>query len=84
MASFGDPFCTGGERSYYRWLNQPVSADQQPCSMTRLWDAVYRSRPDVQLAFPDPLGADRAGFLNWTVTSGLREHRICEAFAPWR
>jgi hypothetical protein len=80
-ATFGDPFCTRGERSYYRWLNEPVCADQPPCPVTRLWDAVYRSRPDVQVAFRDHLGADRVGFLNWTLTSGLREHRISEAFA---
>jgi hypothetical protein len=82
VAGFGDPFCSCGERSYYRWLNEPVRADQPHWPVTRLWDAVYRSRPDVRLAFPDHLGADREGFLNWALTSGQKEHRICETFAP--
>ena len=80
-ATFGNPFCTRGAHSYYAWLNEPVRADQDQCPVTRLWDAVYRSRPDVQLAYPDHLGADRLGFLTWVVTSGLREHQICDAFA---
>ena len=85
-AAFGDPFCTQGERSYYRWLNEPVRADQTDRAVTRLWDAVYRRRPDLQVAFPDHLVADSVAFLDWTVTYGLREHQIPDAFAPprWR
>ncbi len=79
-AAFGDPFCTREAHSYYRWLNEPVHADQTHDPVTRLWDAVYRSRPDVQLAYPDHLGADRPGYRRWVFTSGLHEHDICEAF----
>lgn len=79
-AAFGDPFCTSCPRSYFAWLNERVRPDQPDCAVTRLWDAVYRSRPDVQSAYPDHLGADRLGFLTWIVTSGLREHQIGEAF----
>jgi hypothetical protein len=84
VAAFADPFCTRGARSYFAWLNEPVRADQPQCAVTRLWDAVYRSRPDVQLGYPDHLGADCVGFLSWIVTSGLREHNICDAFATGR
>ncbi len=81
VATFGDPFCTRGERSFFRWLNEAVHPGEPQCSVTRFWNAVYRSRPDLQLAFPDHLGADHLSFLNWTVTSGLHEHRLCDAFA---
>ena len=79
---FGDPFETRGSHSYYQWLNEPVELPAgSPGTMTRLWDAVYRSRPDVQEAFPDVFGADHAGFQEWIGTSGLREHDVSEAFA---
>jgi hypothetical protein len=80
-ASFGDPFCTRQARSFYAWLNESVRGDEPGCPVTRLWDAVYRSRPDVRAAYPDHLGADRPGFLTWMVRSGLREHQIADAFA---
>jgi hypothetical protein len=84
IAAFGDPFSAREAGSYFAWLNEPVRADQPQCAVTRLWDAVYRGRPDVQLAYPDHLGIDRAGFLSWIVTSGRREHDICDAFAGCR
>jgi hypothetical protein len=52
--------------------------------VTRLWESVYRSRPDLQCAFPDVFGADQSAFQEWIVASGLREHEIPEAFAPLR
>jgi hypothetical protein len=82
VARFGDPRCTGapsrGSRtSFYDWLNEPVEGTTG--AITRLWHAVYQARRDVRQAFPDVFGADEAGFLAWTVTSGLREHGIPEA-----
>lgn len=70
----GDPF-----ESAYRWLQSPVD-DRAPI-VTSLWDAIYRARRDLQQAFPDHLGTDRARFIEWTTTSGLREHAIPDAFA---
>jgi hypothetical protein len=82
-AAFGDPFQTGERHSYFRWLNEPAKRNDGPRSATpRLWAAVYRSRPDLQRAFPDILGEDRLAFQNWILTSGLREHEIPAAFAP--
>jgi hypothetical protein len=48
--------------------------------VTRLWHAVYDARRDVQRAFPDVFGADCAGFVAWTASSGIREHGIPDAF----
>jgi hypothetical protein len=77
VARFGDPRCTSTRNSYYDWLNEPVAGTSG--AVTRLWQAVYDSRSDVRRAFPDIAGADQAGFLAWTVTSGLGEHGIPEA-----
>jgi len=63
---FGDPFATGSG-SFFEWLGQPVDgARGRAPVVTRLWDAVYHSRPDLREAFPDHLGADRKRFLHWT------------------
>jgi hypothetical protein len=70
---FGDPFRSDGSGSFREWLRQPVDAPGGGEAVSRLWDTAYRSRPDVRLAYPDHLGADRGGFLEWTRTTGARE-----------
>lgn len=82
-ARFGDPLATAGPERFWHWLNTAVSESPDAPAITRLWDEVYRSRPDVQTAFPDPCGADRRPFLHWTRQSGTREHGIAlELLAP--
>ena len=51
-----------------------------PTGVSRLWEAVYRERPDLQAAFPDAFGEQRAAFLEWTATYGLKEYRISPHF----
>ena len=82
---FGDPRRTGGPHSYMQWLNEDVDGVlPHPQPVTRLWHAVYESRPDLRHAFPDVRGADRQAFLNWTVQCGAQEHCISQAFLPYR
>jgi len=80
---FGDPLRTG-PGSFFEWLNQGVNGEREKPGgspvVTRLWHAVYRSRPDLQRTFPDPSGADREAFLAWAVQSGIREHGVSERF----
>ena len=80
---FGDPLRTDGPDSYLRWLNEnvdgPVTRQE---TVTRLWHAIYESRPDLRRAFPDVLRTDRQAFLNWTVHTGAHEHRISPDFLP--
>ncbi|MFN7942396.1 MAG: hypothetical protein U0X73_12425 [Thermoanaerobaculia bacterium] len=73
-ARFGDPFAGPAPGSFRAHLAEPIDSGAPPIS--RLWDAVYRRRPDVGRAYPEPLGRDRAGFLAWTRSSGAREHAI--------
>jgi hypothetical protein len=80
---FGDPFLVSGPDSYFRWLNEPTEGPSDASgTVTRLWHAVYRSRPDLQRAFPDVFGGDNGAFREWILVSGLREHAIGDAFAP--
>jgi hypothetical protein len=51
-------------RSYFR--GEPSS----------LWLGIHGLRPDLQRAFPDPLGRDRRRFLAWTRKHGAREHDV--------
>lgn len=82
-AAFADPFRTAGEASFCQWLDQPVDrVTRTSHKVTRLWLAVHGARPDVQRAFPDPLGADRKAFLAWATRYGAREHGIPEVFLP--
>lgn len=85
VEAFGDPFQAGGERSFFRWLHEPVegSAGTRP-AVTHLWHGVYARRPDVQAAFPDLLGRDRAAFLDWAAAYGAHEHAIPDAFRAGR
>jgi glycosyltransferase involved in cell wall biosynthesis len=40
--------------------------------------SAWRSRPDVQAAFPDPLGVDGKSLLIWSCTSGIQEGYLKE------
>jgi hypothetical protein len=79
---FGDPFQVSESHSYFRWLNEPAEGPSGSSgTVTHLWHAVYRSRLDLQRAFPDVFGEDNGAFREWILVSGLREHTIGEAFA---
>jgi hypothetical protein len=77
---FGDPLRTASPSSYFNWLNQPVDDEWGSRTVTRLWHGIYRARPDLQAALPNPLGCDRDAFLNWTTMFGMREHGIPDQF----
>jgi len=80
---FGDPFRAAGSLSYFQWLNEPAEGPAgAPGTVTRLWEAVYRSRPDLQQLFPDVFAADHRAFLEWIAVYGLGEHHVDAAFAP--
>ena len=76
---FGDPFATRGSGSFWHWL----TADAAPgTGVSRLWYHIYRAVPEIQLAYPDPFGADRDGFLAWAREYGCADHRVPERLSP--
>ncbi|MCM3879205.1 MAG: hypothetical protein ND807_03765 [Vicinamibacterales bacterium] len=78
---FGDPFHANAPHSYFRWLNQSLDdRSGKPTGISRLWESVYRARPDLQIAFPDLFGAHRNAFLGWTAEHGLLEYHISDRF----
>jgi hypothetical protein len=79
-AGFGNPFRTDGPGSYYRWLNMPADDSGARARVTRLWEQVYRRRPDLQQAFPDLMNGDGRAFYEWVVRYGRGEYGIPDAF----
>lgn len=80
---FGDPFASAGAESFAAWVGRPEERAGAPVpALSRLWAGVLARRPDVRAAYPDPTGADRAGFLRWAHSSGAREHGIPARFLP--
>ncbi len=67
---WADPFAIG-DGSYFAWLRQPAEAGAS--SLPRLALLLWDQRPDLQLVFPHPAGADQAAFLDWWLTSAPRE-----------
>jgi hypothetical protein len=84
---------TGENDNFYSWLNG--SAEDDPHAgrvapvVTNLGAYLYRGRPDLQKAFPDLYGRDRAGFGHWFVVYVPIEYpeldttfvaRVCESW----
>lgn len=74
------PFGPRGEEEFLKWLNEPVGQSQQ--LVTRYMLAVYDERDDVKKAFPDPAGANSAGFRDWYLLFGQRELDLPAALVP--
>ncbi len=77
---FGNPFAVG-KGSFREWLCEPVDGrGWRRRRVSRLWNALYGRRPDLQAAFPDHLGADRVAFCKWIRESDPALHEIDAAF----
>ncbi len=80
---FGDPFDSERRPSFFDWLCGGVDGRAiWAGSMSRLWYEIYQQQPELQLRFPDVLGADRDAFRRWIVAHGALEHGIDQAFVP--
>ncbi len=80
---FANPFSTAGEASFFSWINEPVDglgASHERPTITRLQMEMYNLRPDLQRAFPDPLGGDRMHFSKWLLQNGARDFAVEDIF----
>jgi glycosyltransferase involved in cell wall biosynthesis len=75
------PFGPEGEEGFLNWLNEPVR--KAPPIVTRYMLAVYEEREDVKQVFPDPTGANAAGFHDWYLLFGQRELDLPVAVLPF-
>ncbi|NKE55765.1 FkbM family methyltransferase [Lentzea sp. PSKA42] len=67
---------------FRRWLTSPATQGQAAAGLSRITVAVYEARTDLQLAFPDVLGADADDFRAWCRTSGVTEGMLPEWGLP--
>lgn len=82
--SFGDPFATAQPTAFIRWLNGAYdeSAWKSGSMVTRLMVLIYKSRPDLKAAFPEPKVRDREAFAEWFRTTGHVAYRLDPSFVP--
>jgi glycosyltransferase involved in cell wall biosynthesis len=78
---FGDPFEAEPPGSFFHWLNGPQAGESgsRPY-LSRLLYHLIGLRPDLQAAYPDPVGADFAGFSAWLMEAGRHEMRLADAW----
>ena len=80
LQHFGDPFATKGVQPFFSWLNQP-ERDNQP-GPTHLQMELYRTRVDLQHAFPDPASADWERFSGWLIEHATKDYTLDRVFLP--
>jgi SAM-dependent methyltransferase/glycosyltransferase involved in cell wall biosynthesis len=80
---FRNPFSTDSRDSFFNWLNAPAD-DHQNSGMlvSRLWNEIYLTRPDLQAAFPDIFAGDNLAFSHWIRNSGIHEYLVDTSLVP--
>ncbi|MCC7325797.1 MAG: glycosyltransferase [Burkholderiales bacterium] len=80
-----DLWTAEGERFVVDWLNRPAPAQGRSPWLTRLALALYRTRPDLQAAFPDVGGKHGKSYAHWFVEQSAAQALLPELFtAPVR
>lgn len=74
FAADPDPFLT--------WATSPADAAQRRAGSNRWAMAVWRSRADLQQAFPHPLGVHAGAFRRWCAESGVAEGDLPASAVP--
>ena len=74
---FGDPFTTDGEGSYWRWMNASARR-RTPPYVSRLLFYLWETQRELQLAYPDPGGADLDRLAEWINVYGKRIYTLPE------
>lgn len=78
---FGNPFVTGGDGSFWSWMNGPADGGRpRPPYLTRLQKHLWSSRPDLQENYPDVEGRDFPTFCSWLLDTGRFEFGLEDAF----
>ena len=77
VEAFGDPLESASPDSYFHWLSEPADGSCDGPRVTRLWQAVYRARPDVRARSPTCLVPTATGFLHWTAILGVMPSIAC-------
>ena len=75
---------TAAPTSFFDWLNAPADEDPFRDSgvppITNLAAFIYRKRPDLQAAFPDPFNSDRLPYAGWFLRHAREEYQLDQKF----
>lgn len=63
-----NPFDPGGVEGFVKWLQEPDVVDHARTHVSRYLASHWRSRLDLQVAFPSLVGEDAARFRAWAAT----------------
>jgi GT2 family glycosyltransferase len=62
------PFGSSGEDAFLAWLQQPTEH-----GVARYLVELHDSDPELRVRFPDPYGADRSAYFDWSIEQAERE-----------
>ncbi|OLF18343.1 FkbM family methyltransferase [Actinophytocola xanthii] len=71
-----NPFRGDTAEDLLRWATEPANPPQERAGLSRWAYALWTSRADLQLVYPDPLHADAEGYRHWCRTSGANEREL--------
>jgi hypothetical protein len=76
------PFAATGPGSFYAWMNAPIDEPQPPGDLvlTNLAAAIHGERLDLQQAFADLYGQDRAAYCFWFTQRARTEFALDPVF----
>jgi hypothetical protein len=79
-ARWPEPWITKGE-SFWNWLRAPsalanLNPDLPAGTPTNIMMVMHSLRPDLQLAYSNPAGSDRMGFVVWFLGRAQKEFQI--------
>jgi len=74
------PLKASGYEAFAAWLT--AQDEDSPPGITRLLAEIYEQRDDLQRAFPDLSGADRADYVRWAWEHGRTELDLPEQLLP--
>ena len=77
------PYTHSGREALYAYLNEPAELGAG-AGMSRLHLEIWRSRPDVQTAYPHLDGPDGSRFAAWLCEHATVDHGVPEALLPWQ
>lgn len=77
------PFTERGRAAFYAYLNEPAERGAS-AGLTRLHLEIWKTRPDVQPAYPHLDGPDGPRFASWLCEHGREDHGLPEALLPMR
>jgi glycosyltransferase involved in cell wall biosynthesis/2-polyprenyl-3-methyl-5-hydroxy-6-metoxy-1,4-benzoquinol methylase len=66
------PFSDAGRNTFFSYLNQPAQRGQA-VGLTRLHQAIWEARVDLQAAYPHIDGPDGVGYAGWLCVHGYEE-----------